>query len=393
MTHDDDDPIDWDHDAPDDLPAWRTPDDLAADHFLDQLADALINRLNQPEPDTDTRTTWWPLDLALHAPGSRTEPTLATRTDGINLLYPSKIHAFNGESESGKTWAALHVVAQTIVAGGHVLYVDFEDDAGTLLERLSALGVAHDAICRHVHYVRPSEPLTDRHGRLTKAEVDLVEALSEWDCDLVVLDGVTEAMNLEGLNPLDNNDTAQWFKVLARRCAAAGPAVVLIDHVTKSREDRGRFAIGAQHKLAAIDGAAYSFEVLKPFGRGRDGLVKVSVAKDRPGAIRAVSSGKRIADMAITSTDDGLTIELRPPDTATESDGTFRPTHLMEKVSRWLELNPGASTRATRDAVRGRAEVVVAALDQLVAEGYVERTSDTRGTRHTAIKKFREDPE
>lgn len=393
VTYNDDDPIDWDDEA-----IHHDTDPIAlsaADALLDAISDEVANRLALTplaRDDEETRSTWWPIELALIAPGGRTEPTLATRTDGANLLYPAKIHAFNGESESGKTWAALHTAAQIVGAGGHVLYVDFEDGPETLLERLHALGVAHDAACRHVHYVRPQEPLSDQRGRITRGEIDLVEAMGQWDCDLAILDGVTEAMNLEGLNPLDNNDTAQWFKVLPRRIADRGPAVVLIDHVTKAKEERGRFAIGAQHKLAALDGAAYTFEVAKPFGRGRDGLVKITVAKDRPGAIRAIATGKRIADMVVTATADGLTIELRPPETATESDGTFRPTHLMEKVSRWLELNPGASTRATREAVRGRAEVVVAALDQLVAEGFVERSQDTRGTRHTVVNKFREDP-
>lgn len=393
VTHNDDDPIDWDDEA-----IHHDTDPIAlhaADALLDAISDEVANRLALTPPardDEETRSTWWPIELALIAPGGRTEPTLATRTDGANLLYPAKIHAFNGESESGKTWAALHTAAQIITAGGHVLYVDFEDGPETLLERLHALGVPHDAACRHVHYVRPQEPLSDPRSRITRGEIDLVEAMNQWDCDLAILDGVTEAMNLEGLNPLDNNDTAQWFKVLPRRIADRGPAVVLIDHVTKAKEERGRFAIGAQHKLAALDGAAYTFEVAKPFGRGRDGLVKVTVAKDRPGAIRAIATGKRIADMHVTATGDGLTIELRPPETATESDGTFRPTHLMEKVSRWLDTFPGASSRAIRDAVQGKGSAVDAAVGCLVTEGYVAREIDGRAVRHRNLKPFREDP-
>ena len=71
-----------------------------------------------------------------------------------------------------------------------------------------------------------------------------------------------------------------------RWLARTGAAVVLVDHVTKSQEGRGRWAIGSERKLWGLDGAAYGFESLVPFGRGKTGLVKITVAKDRCGHIR-----------------------------------------------------------------------------------------------------------
>ena len=60
------------------------------------------------------------------------------------------------------------------------------------------------------------------------------------------MDGITEAMSLHGLQLQDNNDVARFMVMLPRRFARTGAAALLIDHVTKDRETRGRYAIGAQ---------------------------------------------------------------------------------------------------------------------------------------------------
>jgi hypothetical protein len=103
---------------------------------------------------------------------------------------------------------------------------------------------------------------------------------------LVIIDGVTEAMAAHGLNPLDNADAATFSHRLPVPFAVAGATVLMIDHVTKAAEGRGRYALGAQHKLAAVDGAAYTIDLLRPFGHGLRGLAKISIAKDRPGRVR-----------------------------------------------------------------------------------------------------------
>jgi hypothetical protein len=54
-------------------------------------------------------------------------------------------------------------------------------------------------------------------------------------------------MTTEGLALGDNTDVAAWMRLLPKRFAAAGAAVVVIDHVVKNRDDQGRYAIGGQH--------------------------------------------------------------------------------------------------------------------------------------------------
>ena len=93
-----------------------------------------------------------------------------------------------------------------------------------------------------------------------------------------------------------------------------------LDHVTKDREGRGRYAIGAVHKLNALDGGAYILENRHPFGVGRTGRSTVRVAKDRPGQLRrnALPSGNGLhwyGDLVLKSVDEDfaeVTIYPRP---------------------------------------------------------------------------------
>jgi hypothetical protein len=126
---------------------------------------------------------------------------------------------------------------------------------------------------------------------------------------LSVLDGITQALSNQGLNSNDGDQIASFMKMLPRVLARKyGAAVLMVDHVTKSADDRGRYAIGSQMKLAALDGAQFSAEVKKPFGRGKEGHVRIKVAKDRPGHVRPHATGgahtQVVAEMFLVSRED-----------------------------------------------------------------------------------------
>lgn len=154
--------------------------------------------------------------------------------------------------------------------------------------------------------------------------------------------------------------------------ARTGAAVALIDHVTKSQEGRGRWAIGSERKLSGLDGAAYGFETVLPFGRGKTGTVKITVAKDRCGHIRQHAGVRGVIVMAQLKSwpDDGVTVTFGEPETS-DGTGTFRPTYLMERVSKAITATPGLTTRAIRAAVNGKNDAKDLALELLVIEGYV----------------------
>jgi hypothetical protein len=331
-------------------------------------------------------TSWAPicLDEVLAGDYAPPQPAMLARTDGRFLLYPERLHWISAEPEALKTWLLLLLAREQLAAGNVVLFGDFESNEKEIVGRLRALGTPVDAIRERFMYVRPNEPLEER------AQTDLDAAL-ERKPSAMLLDGVTEAFTLERLNPLDNTDTADWLDKIPRRAIRAGCAVVAADHVVKDKEARGRYAIGAQHKLAGVD-VAYSLTVVEPFGRGRNGVVTIKVQKDRPGGIREYAQDGIVATLRATSHLDGsVSIRLDPPE-ARDSSTPFRPTGLMEKVSRALEADSGLSVRAVRSAAKGKGEYVDLALELLISEGFVRTEPGARNsTRHYSVRPYRDD--
>ncbi|MFJ1536373.1 AAA family ATPase [Streptomyces mirabilis] len=336
--------------------------------------------------------TWRPrnLDDVLNGTYQPPIPTVGRRDDGVGLFYPGRMHSIVGESEGGKTWFALMAVAAELAAGNAVVFIDFEDDAPGVVGRLLALGADRAHIRDRFAYIRPEDPLNVGFNRH-----EVGQALHDLRPTFVPVDGVTEGMAMHGMELKDNTDVAKFGRLLLRPIAEMGPAVATLDHVVKSSENRGRYAIGGVHKLNGLNGAMYVLENRKPFGVGLTGKSTVRIAKDRPGQLRRHalphSSGLHwFADFALKSHDE-LFAEafLYPP---IESEGPFRPTAVMHKVAAALAAAPDAlSVRGVQDRVGGGKEIVRTALARLVDEGYASVESGPRGAQmHRLAKPFTE---
>lgn len=340
-----------------------------------------------------------PVNLDAYADGTHT-PTPATllqRTDGHGLLYPGNTHAFNGEPESGKSLLAQWAVAVELSNGNPVLVLDYESDAAAYVARVRAMGVTAEHIKAGLVYVNPDAcPV-----RNPAARAALAALASSRPFTLAVFDGLNEALALGTLNANDAGDVTAWHRNAARLVAGTGPAVVVVDHVTKSSEGRGRFAIGSQAKLSAISGAAYLIDVKRPLAPGLVGELVVKVAKDRPGGVRALTGGQfsrstRLGDVARVVIDSQIpgriVVAVTPPPVLTDDDGEFRPTGYMERVSRALELtDEPMSFNKLAEAVGGKREHVQAAVAALIKEGHVTTAPGARkATLHTSAAPYRE---
>lgn len=340
-------------------------------------------------------TSWWPRDLDPILDGDTSAdppPSLLERDDGHRLIYAGKINALIGESESGKTWIALLAAVQALNAGELVVYLDFEDAPAGITGRLLAMGATRPQLAKQLRYIAPDESL---HVR---AAADLAAALDPPP-GLVVVDGVNAAMTLLGLNLKDNKDATDFSQRILRPLKRTGAAVLTVDHTTKDKEQRGNYAIGAQAKRADIDGAAFIIEVIKAFGRGQTGRLKMTVSKDRPGHVRANSQHAKYAGTAVLeSREDGtVTVSITAPDSHLEDTerAPFRPTGLMQRVSEFLAATPGgASKHAIELAIRGRAEYVRQALAILIQEGWVTaETGPNRTVRCVLTRPYSESAE
>lgn len=341
--------------------------------------------------DAELRQRFRPIDMAavLDGHGSVPPPIVLRRDDGAGLFYSGRLNMVMGETEGGKTLVATYAAAQELKDGCHVIYVDFEDVPGAIAERLIGYGVSREAIIERFSYIEspPGFGLTARE----EYELLIVERGAP---SLVVIDGVTEAMFAAGgLNPDVGVDVAAFFAGTPKYFARLGAAVAMIDHVTKDREGRGRWAIGSERKISGLDGAAYLVENITPFGRGRSGSSRLIVSKDRNGHVRQqATGGKVMALFEMTSyPDGGLSASLSVPRDSITDGGAWRPTGVMERLSKAIEKRPGLTKRALRELVKSRGTTTDLALELLIAEGYVTVEKGPRGAlEHVSARAFRE---
>jgi hypothetical protein len=313
----------------------------------------------EPEP-----TSWVPVDLVGALDATDIEPpAILERSDGLCLLYTGRVHAFQGESESLKSWAALLACRQVIQGEGSVLFVDFEDDARGVVSRLQALGLRREEILARFVYIRPDEPLRTRHDEATGGAEDLRRVLAGRRFALAVVDGVTEAMTAEGLELISNTDVAIWMRRLPRHLARTGASVVVIDHLTKDRTNQGRYSIGAQHKLAGLDGAAYKFQLVHYFSRATgsepvDGRAVITVEKDRPGYVRGRTIDDKVGMLHLTAyPDGGVSGSIEEPTEGGESD-----RKVIERILAYLSVYDGSSLRGVEANVDGKGTAIREAL-------------------------------
>lgn len=335
----------------------------------------------------DFRRSWRPVDLSTVLSGAwqPSEPTVGRRSDDHGLFYAGKVHTVSSESEGGKTWLAMSAVLDELGRANHVVYLDFEDDEGGIVGRLLTLGADRDVLAARFHYLRPEDPLGSGIHR-----DDLDELMRSCRPTLAVIDGITEALTLHGLEANSNGDVATFGRMLPRRLAMFGAASVSLDHVTKSAEGRGRYSIGAVHKLNGVDGAAYVLENRTPFGVGLTGRSTLRIAKDRPGQLRKSalpSSGGMFwaGDLVLHSHAEGFAeVEVSAP--VESPSAGFRPTVYMGRIMDTITEHGPMSKRKLRGARLGKATNVDDALDRLIFEGYVSESSP-----HTQLKEWTDD--
>jgi len=333
--------------------------------------------------------SWLPVDLAETLRGlqdgtlARPAPVVGRIHDGGALFYPGKVNGVHGDSNAGKTWTALVACAQQLAAGEVAVYVDLEDDAAGIVSRLLDMGAEPAAVAARFIYLSPAE-------RLDAIGQDLLAGLlAERRPTLVVVDSTGEGLALEGANPNADDEVARWFRRLPGFLAARGPAVLVLDHMAKA-DDGSLWPIGSQRKRAAIGGAQYAQRIVKPFSRDTPGVAVLICAKDRHGHYR---KGQRVAELHVTPQPAGVRVELVAAIESTAGEaGGFRPTVLMERVSRAVEQAGDLLTfNSIADRVKGKRQHVRTAVDVLVAEGHLTATGGPRrAILHGSVKPYRE---
>lgn len=329
---------------------------------------------------SEDESSWKPVELKDYYDGLFQAPiaTILKRSDGAGLIYEGRVHSIYGESESGKSWIAQIATAELLKSDKKVIYIDFESDALDIVNRLKNLGVSRANLLQYFTYIRPDGP--------RDADDPYWHSILEPNsATLIVIDGVTESLTMWGGETKDNDAITRWMRIFPRTVAtASGAAVVLIDHITKNAETRGRFAIGGQAKLATIDGAAYLVEPLEALSPGRTGTLTMRVTKDRPGFIRKVSGMWRKSDrtqetaiFTIDSTKAQMQYVIGVPLAEDEAEANKEFKKLRE-IAEFVNNFPGSNRRIIQEGVQGSKETVGEGIADLIAGGWIENKGNDR---------------
>ena len=150
-----------------------------------------------------------------------------------------------------------------------------------------------------------------------------------------------------------------------------GVGVLLLDHVPKQRIDRPMGPIGSQYKRQVVQGASL-FASGVPWTKQADGKIVLRMHKDRKGDVPGVIN-KPVAEVHGKHVDGVLTLSILPPgqdDTADLSDALFDAI---------LNVGEVVGQKGYRGLVKGKGQDIDAALNELIANGLVERDKQGKG--------------
>jgi hypothetical protein len=325
---------------------------------------------NGPAPPD---SSWTPQNLADLPDVPPVTPTLG----GLGLVYPGKRHVFSGPQESAKTLAAYVIGLAVIRSGSPVVLIDFEMGPWDAKTRLKELGASDDDL-GSLLYVEPD----------TGPGAHSVTRLCAHNPALVVLDAAAGAFSADGLDDNSRKDVERWSGAWVTPFWKAGIATIVLDHVTKNVETRGSYAIGSERKVGGAD-VHLGFSVITPIRRGSHGRYQITTHKDRGGCLKR---GKLATFELHSDPETHHFTWAFVPAQEVDEEHAFRPTGLMEKVSRWLEMQVDPQPRsAIEKAKLGKGEYVRIALDLLLKEGYLEESEGARGARLTeVVRAYRE---
>jgi hypothetical protein len=248
------------------------------------------------------------------------EPVALRRKDGKALFYAGKVNILFGDPECGKTWIALAGVAQILIGGRRAGIIDVDHNgAHETVGRLKILGV-RDRLLADPTWFRYYEPEDETELRRAAYE------LRQWRAAFAVVDSLGEVLPMLGLSSNSPDDYSVAHRDILTMIANGGAAVVGIDHMPKSEEARQHGQTGTLAKRRAVNGVSLRVTNTSPFAPGRGGAASLTIAKDRPGGLRAVcpADGKYqpAGRFVMTAEDDGgVTWEVTEPSISTLHGG------------------------------------------------------------------------
>jgi hypothetical protein len=284
-------------------------------------------------------------------------------------------------AKSGKSLGIGVVTAIDIIeAGGMVVILDRENGPDEYARRLEAVLDA-----RHVtgeprqriraklrYYAWPSMSLSWRDDPAYPAEFA--------GADVVIFDSSRSHTAPLGLTEDASDDWAAFTTALVDPLMQAGITTVTLDNMGHEEKGRPR-GTSAKEDLCDI---AYTMKVGTPFSSTLAGRLELRCSRSRIGEIT-------VGDMWRMELGGGHYGSWQRVERASADErAAFRPTAIMEKVSRAVEQDAGLSKRSIRTAIAAKNDWIDLALELLISEGFIEAREDGQAHRHYSIRPYRE---
>jgi hypothetical protein len=280
-------------------------------------------------------------------------PEVAEIWPGRCLFYREAVNEIHGEPGIGKTNILLAAAGRVLAAGGSVVYLDPEDSPARITARALALGLDREAMRARFHYLHDPSP-EDYQKAQTWA--------TACKPDLVILDGLAEALAREGLDENVPGEILGFFRQRIRPFSGAGAAVVIADHVVKDAQSRGRYSRGSGAKLAHYNGAVYEVRMVDAYTPTKAGHVSLKISKDRNGGAGAM--GETVAELHFAPVEGEAKTALEWREAS--KDGK-RPTIIIGSITEHLKQVGTANKTALRSL--GNSDTVDRAIEIMQAEG------------------------
>ena len=205
---------------------------------------------------------------------------------------------------------------------------------------------------------------------------------------LVIIDAAAGAYDLQGLDDNKRADVERFARSFVRPFWRAGIATIVLDHVVRTPTS----AATTRSARSARSAAPTSTSASRP-SAGSTAAAAASTRSPRTRIASAWLPRPIAAELELRSDPEthALSWQVRPPKPVSATE-PFRPTVLMERVSRYLEERAEpASRKNVEDAVQGATDWLRKAMDLLVKEGYASEAEGPRNARPlSSVRPFRE---
>jgi hypothetical protein len=293
------------------------------------------------------------------------------------LIYKGKRHTISGPPETAKTLFAL-ILGLEHMRGGHggFALIDFEMGERAIRLLLEDLGATKNEIADVYYVAAESAP-----------DADDIQDLADANVTLAVVDAAVGAYHVSGLDDGDRGDAERFGLAWIDPLWTRGIASIVIDHVVKNSEARGKYTIGSERKLGRVDVHLGLETVGKQLHRGGSSIVRVTTHKDRPGHLQRPKAGEVHLASDLDSHQITWSFESAAPDANNGNRGGLRPTYYMDRVVEYLSSQHELVPRtAVTDHIGGKKEWVIRAIDCLVSEKRVSEKAGPRGAKLLALR-------